>query len=83
MAIATVEFTKDEIVQHGNEIYERDIRPQVEATNVGRVLAIDVRTGEFELASDAITSARQLRTRLPEAVIFVIRVGYPTLHRIL
>ncbi len=81
MSTATAQFTKEEIVQRGKEIYERDIRPLVEAGNKGRVVAIDVLTGEFELADDAITSASQLRARAPEAVIFVLRVGYPALHR--
>jgi len=80
---ATAEFTKEEIVQRGKEIYERDIRPLVEAGNEGRVVAIDVRTSEFELADDAITSASQLRAGLPEAVIFFMRVGYPTMARVL
>lgn len=83
MTTATVEYTKDEIVEIGKEIYERDIRPLVEANNQGRVVAIDIRTGEYEVAVDAITSSEQLRARVPDAVIFVMRVGYPTLHRIL
>jgi len=83
MATATIEFTKEEIVARGKEIYERDIRPQVEEGNIGRVVAIDVRTGEFELADEAITSASQLRARVPDAQIYVLRVGYPGLHRIL
>lgn len=83
MSTTSAEFTKDEIVQRGKEIYYRDILPLVEAGNEGRVVAIDVRTGEFELADDAITSASQLRARLPEAVIFFMRVGYATMARIL
>ena len=82
MPTTTIEFTKEEIVQRGQELYEREIQSLVEADNKGRVVAIDVRTGEFEVAIDAITSARQLRLRQPEAVIFVIRVGYASLHRI-
>ena len=80
---ATAEFTKEEIVQRGKEIYERDIRPLVEAGNDGRVVAIDVRTSEFELADDAVTSSSQLRARLPEAVVYFMRVGYPTMARVL
>jgi hypothetical protein len=83
MSTATAQFTKEEIVQRGKEIYERDIKPLVEAGNEGRVVAIDVLTGEYELADDEIASAGQLRARIPEAVIFLMRVGYPTLHRIL
>lgn len=81
MAVATLQFTKEEIVRRGKEIYEADIRSIVEADNKGRVVAIDVLTGEFELADDALTSAGKLRARLPEATIFLTRVGYPALHR--
>ena len=82
MPTTTIELTKEEIVQRGQEIYEREIQSLVEADNKGRVVAIDIRTGEFEVAVDAITSARQLRLRQPEAIIFVQRVGYSSLHRI-
>lgn len=78
----TVEYTKEEIVKIGKEIYERDIRPIVEANNEGRVVAIDILTGEYEVAANAMTSAEQLRARVPDAVVFVMRVGYPTLHRV-
>ena len=81
MATATSEFTKEEIVQRGKEIYYRDIQPLLEAGNEGRVIALDVCSGEFELADDALTSATRLRTRLPEAVTYVLRVGYPALHK--
>jgi hypothetical protein len=83
MATATAEFTREEIVQRGKEIYDHDIRPVIEADHRGRVVAIDVRTGEFELADDAIASASQLRARLPEAVIFLARVGHQGLHQLL
>ncbi len=83
MSTSTIQLTKEEIVQRGNEIYENTIRSKVEENNLGKVVAIDVHTGEFEMANNAITSCSQLRTRLPEALIFVLRVGYPTLHRIL
>jgi len=41
MTTATAQFTKEEVVQRGNEMYQRDIRPLVEAGNEGRVVAID------------------------------------------
>lgn len=83
MTTSTVEFTKEEIAQRGQEIYERDIKPVVESGNIGRVLALDVRSREYVLTDSAITSVQQLRLRAPEALIFVLRIGYPGLHRIL
>lgn len=83
MTTAFEEFTTEEVARHGNEIYERDIRPLVEAGNFGGVVAIDVRTGEYELADNALTSAAQLRARLPEAEIFIVRTDGPRKVRIL
>ena len=83
MTTTTIEFTRDEIVQRGKEIYYRDIASVVEVGNYGRVVAIDVCTGEYEVGDDAIVSAAKLRARLPDAVIFFMRVGYPTMARVL
>ena len=83
MATTTVELTRDEIVQRGKEIYYRDIASVVAADHYGRVVAIDVCTGEYALGDDAVQSAAVLRERLPDAVIFFMRVGYPTMARVL
>ncbi len=83
MVTTTVELTQEEIVQRGKEIYYRKILPLLQTGNDGRVVAIDVCTGEFELAENALIGADQLRLRVPEAIIFFMRVGYPTMARVL
>ncbi|NOT58799.1 MAG: hypothetical protein HOP19_01100 [Acidobacteria bacterium] len=83
MTTATVQLTKPEIVRRGKEIYEQSIRSEVEDDNKGRVVAIDVISGDYVMADDEMASLRQLRANRPEAVIFLMRVGYPTLHRLL
>ena len=35
-------YSKEEFACHGNEIYERQIPPQVEAGNHGKIVAIDI-----------------------------------------
>ena len=82
MTTATAQFTPEEVVERGKEIYERAIRHLVEADHKGRVIAIDIRSEEYELADDAITSASRLRARVPDAEMYVTRVGFPTLHRV-
>lgn len=83
MATATIELTKEEIAQRGKEIYYKDILPFIETGNNGRVVAIDVLSGQFELADDAIISSNQLRARLTDPVVFFMRIGYPTMARVL
>ena len=66
-----------ETARLGDEIYERQIRTQVEATHRGEYVAIDVDSGSWVIAADPRTAAEQLRTQHPDAVdVWLLRVGY-------
>jgi hypothetical protein len=82
MATTVSEYTAEEVARLGDEIYERYIRPLVEAGNEGKVVAIDVRTSAYELADDVLTSGIRLRDRLPQAEIWFVRIGHPAVHRL-
>jgi len=82
MAAETLELTPDEVVERGKAIYEQSIRAQVEAGNIGRLLMIDVLTGNWVLGEDRIKMARHLREQNPEAANYALRVGYPTAEKI-
>lgn len=41
MAVRERRYPKEEFALRGNEIYERDIRPQVEADNQGKYVALE------------------------------------------
>lgn len=71
----------DEIARLGDEIYERDIRRQVEAGHHGEVVAIDVDTGSWAISDDSLAAAKLLRAQRPEATdVWLLRVGYRALH---
>jgi hypothetical protein len=61
-------YPKEEIVRRGKELYEREIRSKVEAGNYGKVLAIDIETGDYEIDDDLLSAVRRLRARNPDAV---------------
>ena len=62
-------------------IYERDIRPQVEADHDGAYVAVDVDSGSWAISNDVLTAARRLRAQHPEAIdVWLLRVGYRALH---
>lgn len=71
---------RDEIARLGKEIYERDIRPQVEADHHGKVVAIDVNSGDYAIADTASVAAKRLRAQRPDAGVWLMRVGYRTLR---
>lgn len=74
-------LSKEEFIARGQEIYETRIRPAVEAENHGRIVAIDVATGEYEMADDSNTASDRLLTRLPDARFLLIRIGHDTVHQ--
>jgi len=57
------------------------VRSQVEEGNHGRIVAIDIETGAFEVADDSLTAAKQLLIRFPDAQIFGIWIGHRAVHR--
>ncbi|MXX27784.1 MAG: hypothetical protein F4Z82_20355 [Caldilineaceae bacterium SB0668_bin_21] len=65
----------------GDEIYERDIRPQVEADHHGEYVAIDVDSGSWAISDDLRTAAKRLRTQRPGVIdVWLLRVGYRALR---
>ena len=70
-----------EIARLGREIYEREIRKQVEAAHHGEVVAIDVDTGTWAVGDNVIAATGRLQEKRPEAVnVLSEKVGYPALR---
>ena len=81
MTLQRFHYTKEESSQRGHEIYETQIRSQVEAGNHGKIVAIDLDTGTFEVADDTIIASDRLLERCPDAQIWRIRIGFQAVHR--
>ena len=72
---------KEETARLGDEIYERDIRQQVEADHHGEVVAIDVESGKWAIGDNVIAATDRLWVQHPAAHdIWCLRVGYRALH---
>ena len=82
MAVRQPRYSKEEFARRGDEIYNRDIRPQVEAGNKGKIVAIDIETGAYEIAEDTVTASERLFQRIPDAQIWFVRIGHRAVHRI-
>ncbi|MGI8978367.1 MAG: hypothetical protein ACR2FY_03990 [Pirellulaceae bacterium] len=80
MTVRQPRYTKEEHARLGAEVYER-IRSQVESANQGRIVAIDVETGEFEVADQTLEAAERLLARCPDAQIWFVRIGHQGVHR--
>ncbi len=70
-------YEGNELGRRGQELYEQQIRAQVEnEENVGKLISIDIESGDYEIADDLVTASRRLRIRHPDAAIYGARIGY-------
>ena len=76
MAVRQPRYSKEEFARRGDEIYESQVRQQVEEGNHGKIVAIDIETGVFEIAEDLVTAAKHLSARVPDAQTWFVRVGH-------
>ena len=68
-------YSKEEFAQRGDATYEGEIRPLVEAGNEGKFVAIDIETGAYEIDADELAASDRLLARVPEAQIWLKRIG--------
>ncbi len=81
MAVRQPRYSKEEFARRGNEIYESQVRQQVEEGNDGRIVAIDIETGAYEIADKPVAAVDRLYERYPNAQPWVIRIGHRAVYR--
>ena len=76
MAVRQRRYSKEELAQRGQELYESGIQQQVETGNNGKIVAIDIETGVFEVDENLVTATSRLFDQYPDAQPWVIRIGH-------
>ncbi|MBK1988660.1 hypothetical protein A0J48_014110 [Sphaerospermopsis aphanizomenoides BCCUSP55] len=76
-------LSDDEITQRGKEIYENSIRPLVETpANIGKIISINVETGEYEIGDDLLTTSLRLRTKQADVALWTERIGFNAVYAV-
>lgn len=71
----------EEFKRRGDAVYEREVRQFAEPVHNGRYVVIDIDTGAFEIADDEMTASERLLARVPDAQVWMRRVGAPHARR--
>ena len=76
----TEPYDREDLARRAKDLYELRIRERVEAEgdNEGRFVAVDVESGDYEIADDALGASAGLRRRRPEASVYLMHIGRPT-----
>jgi hypothetical protein len=73
----------EEITQRGKELYQNAIRPQVETPeNIGKIISINVETGEYEIDDDLLVTSLRLRTKQADAALWTERIGFNAVYAV-
>lgn len=74
-------YSKEEFARRGNALYDSQVRQHVEEGNHGKIVAIDIETGAFEVADTPMVAVDRLYEREPNAQPWVIRIGHRAVFR--
>lgn len=75
-------YTSEEIVRRGQELYDRQIRSQVETSRLGEFLVLEIETGDYETDLDEVAALKRARAKNPGAPLYILQVGAPTAYRV-
>ncbi|HDN79061.1 MAG TPA: hypothetical protein ENG33_01190 [Chloroflexi bacterium] len=71
---------KEKLASRAREIYNRKYRKELETTERGKVVAIEVESGEIFLGRTALEAGLKAREKYPDKIFYFIKVGYPAVH---
>nr|WP_039740315.1 hypothetical protein [Hassalia byssoidea] len=73
----------EEITRRGKELYEKSIRTQVETPeNIGKIISINVETGEYEIGDDLVVTSLRLRAKQADAAVWAEKIGFNAVYAV-
>jgi hypothetical protein len=76
-------YPGNELGRIGHEFYESNLRTAVETEdNIGKIISIDVETGDYEIGDDLLVTANRLLNKNSEAAIWSERIGYNAVYAV-
>jgi hypothetical protein len=76
MIVRQPRYPKEEFARRGKEIYEHDVQPKLVPEDHGKYVAIDIETRQWEMDADEMVADERLLARVPDAQMWMDRVGY-------
>ena len=71
---------KDELTERGKSIYKL-LKPKLEKKFKGKVIAIEVDSGDYVIGDDELDAAMKAQKKFPDKIFTFIRIGYPAVHK--
>lgn len=76
-------LSDEEITLRGKELYKNTICPKVETPeNIGKIISINVETGEYEIGDDLLATSMKLRAKQADAALWAERIGFNAVYAV-
>jgi len=70
-------LTRDDIARRGEALYSDRLRAVVETPeSIGKMLILDVETGDYEIDRSGLIANKRLLARRPDTNLYGIRIGF-------
>ena len=66
-----------EIARKGEEIYEKKLKDKIEKDYFGKIVAIEVDSGEYFLGDTTIEASNRAKKRFPDKITYLKKIGFP------
>jgi hypothetical protein len=80
MATREPRYTREEFARRGQELYDRVVLPALQPGDEDKFVAIDIESANYEMDANDYAAADRLLKRLPDAQIWLMRVGHRAAH---
>lgn len=75
-------YTRDEITQLGQALYDQQIRAKLDAGDKGKFLVLDIETSMYELDANELIALKRAKEKNPNAAFYILRIGYTAAYRL-
>ena len=80
LTIPVDKMTDGLVKEIGKAIYDQKIKDDLGPEFNGKIVVIDIHSGDYEIADDDLEATDRLMERRPDAYTWAERVGYPTVY---
>ena len=80
--MSQVTHSGEDVARLGKAIYHK-LHPQLESgDNVGKIVAIDITSGDYEIGDDVLVVSDRLKARHPLAEMWAERIGFNAVYSV-
>ena len=74
--------TENENWDLAETFYEEELLPKLLGTEKGKILVLDIESGDYEVDADLLAASDRLQDRRPGAFEYTFRIGYPAVGKL-